>query len=260
MQNDEVIHKEDNVPSKNLNGKLMRMKELSAAAGVNKGAILFYIKEGLISKPIKKHANSVLYTEEHLNDIRLIKELQAKRFLPLSVIKEVMKGGKGNLTVDEIKTLSEIDGKLYQNLNESLFVGKITAKQLSKQTGLSLKDLASMESIGLIHPIRKGRRKYYGEDAIRLAECYTKAKKAGFTKKLGFDIELIKVYKEMIDRLVEEEAKILTSRVSGKITPETIAKMIGEAIPILNTIIGIVHKKSILDTTRRYTLEFMKQE
>ncbi|MFO7558257.1 MAG: MerR family transcriptional regulator [Desulfobacterales bacterium] len=245
---------------KKSDGKLMRMKELSAAAGVNKGTILFYIKEGLIAKPIKKHANSVLYTEDHLNDIRLIKELQAKRFLPLSVIKEVMKGGKGNLTVDEIKTLSEIDGKLYQNLNESLFVGKITAKQLSRQTGLSLKDLAAMESIGLIHPIRKGRRKYYGEDDIRLAECYTKAKKAGFTKQLGFDIELIKVHKEMIDRLVEEEAKILTSRVSGKINPETIAKMIGEAIPILNTIIGIVHKKSILDTTRRYTMEFMKRD
>ena len=171
-----------------------------------------------------------------------------------------MKGGKGNLTVDEIKTLSEIDGKLYQNLNESPAVGKITAKQLSKQTGLSLKDLAAMESIGLIHPIQKGRRKYYGEDEIRLAECYTKAKKAGFTKKLGFDIELIKVYKEMIDRLVEEEAKILTSRVSGRIKPDTIAKMIEEAIPILNTIIGIIHKKSILDTTRRYTLEFMKQD
>jgi len=201
-----------------------------------------------------------LYTEEHLNEIRLIKELQAKRFLPLSVIKEVMKGGKGNLTVDEIKTLSEIEGKLYQNMRKSFSVRKITAKQLSRQTGLSLKDLTAMESIGLIHPIRKGKRKYYGEDEIRLAECYTKAKKAGFTKKLGFDIALIKVHKEMIDRLVEEEAKILTSRVSGKIMPDTIAMMIEEAIPILNTIMAIIHKKSILDTTRRYSQEFMSRK
>ena len=65
---------------------MMRMRELTAAAGVPKGTIQHYIKEGLIPRPIKQSSNSAFYTQDHLNSILLIKELQTKRFLPLSVM------------------------------------------------------------------------------------------------------------------------------------------------------------------------------
>jgi len=239
--------------------KLMRMRELTTAAGVNKGTILFYVKEGLIQKPIKKHANSAFYTEEHLNDIRLIKDLQAKRFLPLTVIKEVMKGGKGELSVDEIKTLAEIDGKLYQNLNETPSVKAITQKQLLKHTKLSLKELKELEEADLTRPILKGKRKYFEEDDIRMAECWAKAKKAGYTNKLGFHIDILKIHKHMIDLLVEEEARALTRRVSGKIPIDKIAQMVEEMVPIMNTFIGILHKRSIKETTERYRSELQEK-
>ena len=104
------------MPNKKSNTKMMRMKELTEAAGVPRGTIQFYIKEGLIPKPIKQSANSAFYTEEHLNEILLVKELQSKRFLPLSVIKEIMMGGSGKLSVNEIKTLVELDGRIFSNI------------------------------------------------------------------------------------------------------------------------------------------------
>ncbi len=244
---------------KESNEKLMRMRELTATAGVNKGTILFYVKEGLIQKPIKKYANSAYYTEEHLNNIRLIKELQTKRFLPLTVIKEVMKGGKGKLSVDEIKTLAEIDGKLYRNLKENPSVKAITQKQLLKHSGLSLKELKELEEADLTRPILKGRRKYFEEDDIRMAECWAKAKKAGATKKLGFHIDILKMHKNMIGLLAEEEARILTSRVSGKMSIDKIAQMVEEMVPIMNTFMGILHKRSIKETTERYRSELQEQ-
>ena len=53
----------------------MQMKQLTEAAGVTKATIQFYIKEGLIAKPIKTYANMAYYDETHWNAIRLVREL-----------------------------------------------------------------------------------------------------------------------------------------------------------------------------------------
>lgn len=240
--------------------KLMRMKELSAAASVPKGTIQFYIKQGLIAKPIKKYPNSAYYTQNHLNDIRLVKELQSKRFLPLSVIKQVMKGGRGGLTVDEIKTLVEIDGKLFHNLKENPTLKPVTAQQLSKRTGVSVKEIKAMERLLVLTPILKGKKKLYEEDDIRIVECWAKMRELGFSQKLGFDVNIMKFHRELMERLVQEEAKILTSRVSGKVEAGNIAKMVEEATAIVNTMMGLMHKKLIVEITSKYTLEFRRKD
>ena len=69
---------------------LMRIKKLSEETGVPRGTIKFYIKEGLIPRPIKTQLNMAYYNEKHLDAIRLVKELQSKRFLPLSIIKQIV--------------------------------------------------------------------------------------------------------------------------------------------------------------------------
>ena len=238
---------------------MMRMRHLSAAAGVPKGTIRFYIKEGLVRKPIKKHSNSAYYTEGHLNDIRLIKELQTKRFLPLSVIKQLMKGGRGGLTVDEIKTLVELDGKLFHNLKENPTLKPITAHQLSQRTNISLKEIKDMERLRFLTPIQRGKDKLYEEDDIRIVECWAKMRKAGFSPELGFDVSIMKVHRELMERLVEEEAKILTSRVSGKLPATKVAEMVEEAAAIISSIMGVMHKKLIIETASKYTLEFRRK-
>jgi DNA-binding transcriptional MerR regulator len=238
---------------------MMRMKQLSAAAGVPKGTIQFYIKEGLVPKPVKTYPNSAYYTENHLNAIRLIKELQAKRFLPLSVIKQMMQGGRGRLTVDEIKTLVEIDGKLFHNLKENPTLKPITARELSKCTGVSLKEIKAMERLRILTPIQKGKRKLYEEDDIRIVECWAKMRESGFSQELGFDVSIMEMHRDVMERLVEAEAKMLTSRVSGKVPATKVAKMVEEATAIVNSIMALMHKKLIIETTSKYTLEFLRK-
>ena len=187
----------------------MRMKQLSAESGVPKGTIQFYIREGLVPRPYKTHANMAYYNDSHLNAIRLVKELQKKRFLPLSVIKQVVQGARGGLSVDEIRALTEIDGKIFRNLSENPEVRPVTAKQLSEQTGVSLSDIRKMEKVRVLSPFKKGNRVLYGEDDIRLVECLAKMREAGFSEELGWDGDLFYVYRDFLQRLVEEEAKIL---------------------------------------------------
>lgn len=241
------------------NYKMMRMRELTTAAGVPKGTIQFYIKEGLIPKPIKQSSNSAFYTEEHLNSILLIKELQTKRFLPLSVIKEIMMGGSGKLSVNEIKTLIELDGKLYSNINENPEFEPVTEKQLSKQTGITAEDIEVMEKLGVFTPIWKGRKKLFDEEDIRLAECRVKLIQSGLTPELGFHASIAKIYKELIAKLVEKESKILLPLLTGKLEVEEIARILETITPIINTMLGIMHKKEILSTTKRYRSEFQEQ-
>jgi len=245
---------EEKLPPKKSNIKMMRMKELTEAAGVPRGTIQFYIKEGLIPKPIKQSANSAFYTQDHLNDILLIRELQAKRFLPLSVIKEIMMGGSGKLSVNEIKTLVELDGKVFSNIAETPALKPMTAKQLSKQTGISMEDIEMMERLGALTPIRQGKTKRYEEDDIRLAECRVKLIQAGLMPELGFHVSIIKVYKEIIEKLVEKESKIFTPLLTGKFEIEKIAEILDTVTPIVNTMLGIMHKKEIENTIKRYVL------
>jgi DNA-binding transcriptional MerR regulator len=235
------------------------MKQLSRESGVPKGTIQFYIREGLIPRPYKTHANMAYYNESHLNAIRLVKELQEKRFLPLSVIKQVVRGGRGGLSVDEIRTLTGIDGKLFPNLVENPEVRPVTAKQLSDQTGVSLKDIKQMEAIRVLNPIKKGNRVLYGEDDIRLVECFARMREAGFSEEMGWDGQVFSVYRDFLQRLVEEEAKILMSGVAGKVGVEKLTKMVEEGTVILNSMIGLIRKKLIVETVRRYTEEFQER-
>jgi DNA-binding transcriptional MerR regulator len=236
------------------------MKQLSAATGVPKGTIQFYIKEGLIPRPIKTHTNMAYYTEAHINGIRMVKELQSKRYLPLSVIKQILKYESDALSADEIRTIVDLDGKLFQSLRENLPKKKVTAQQLSERTGVSLKEMRDLERIRILHPVRKGKKKFYDEDDIRFLECWKRMRELGFTEELGFDASVIVVHRELLERLVEEEARILTSRASGKVEAEKLIKMVEEGTTVLNTMIGIIHKRLMLETTKKYALELKEEE
>ena len=235
---------------------LMRMKQLTEASGVPRGTIQFYIKEGLVPRPIKTHPNMAYYSDNHVEAIRLVKELQSKRFLPLSVIKQIMGEGPESLSIDELRTLTEIDGKLFRNLKESPRVKPLTARQLRERTGVSPADLEELEACRILHPLRKGSRVLYEEDDIRLVECWTKLRAAGFTRERGFDTNLVLIYRDWVERLVEEEARLFLSRVTGRLPLESITRMVEEATALSATFMELLHKKMILETVTKYTTEF----
>ena len=235
---------------------LMRMRQLIAATGVTKATVQHYIKEGLIPKPIGTSRNAAFYDESHVNAIRLVKELQSKRFLPLSVIKKVVKRRGGGLSIDEIRTLVEINGKLFPNIQEVPDMKPVSAQELSSRTGVTLKNISLMEKAGMIKATKRGEDRFFAEDDIRIVECFGKLQKAGYTDELGFDASILRTHWDLMKIIVEEEAKILTSRVSGRVPVQNLPAMIEDAATILNTIIGLFHKKIIVGVAKKYAIEF----
>ena len=69
---------------------LMRMSELAEASGVSAATIKHYLREGLLPEPVKTSRNMAYYPPEFVERIRLIKQLQEERYMPLKVIKELL--------------------------------------------------------------------------------------------------------------------------------------------------------------------------
>jgi DNA-binding transcriptional MerR regulator len=61
---------------------LMRISEVAKATGVSITTIHYYTREGLLLPSIKTAHNMAYCSQDCVEDIRIIKELQAKRFLP----------------------------------------------------------------------------------------------------------------------------------------------------------------------------------
>ena len=66
------------------------MGELAEASGVPVPTIKHYLREGLLPEPVKTSRNMAYYPPEFVDRIKLIKQLQEERFMPLKAIKAVL--------------------------------------------------------------------------------------------------------------------------------------------------------------------------
>src|SRR5712671_6017859 len=72
------------------NEEMMRMGELARASGVSAATIKHYLREGLLPEPVKTSRNMAYYPADFVDRIKLIKQLQEERFMPLKVIKGML--------------------------------------------------------------------------------------------------------------------------------------------------------------------------
>ncbi len=69
-----------------------KMADLCRLTGLPRQAIHFYIQQGLVPPGHKTGRNTARYGEPHVERIRVVKELQADRFMPLKAIRAVLDG------------------------------------------------------------------------------------------------------------------------------------------------------------------------
>src|SRR3954447_1531713 len=76
--------------AKNENDEMLRMGELARASGVSAATIKHYLREGLLPEPVKTSRNMAYYPADFVERIRMIKQLQEERYMPLRVIKDLL--------------------------------------------------------------------------------------------------------------------------------------------------------------------------
>ncbi len=165
----------------------MKISELAKRTGVAKQTIHYYIREGVLRKPRKTGKNTADYNENYVEQIQIIKALQDDYFLPLSVIRKVLK---------QVKKLSTSEKSAFFLLSDyfrpldRLLTTEISGREaFRKVTGLGRKYLDMYEKWGVITPEERDGDLAYSQDDVIIGKLIVKMDQLGFGPKDGTDPE-----------------------------------------------------------------------
>src|SRR5882724_5286253 len=109
----------------------IKIAELARRSGTSKETIHFYLREGLLRKPKKTSRNMAYYDESHIEQLKLIKRLRTESYLPLHIIKKVLKEGKLGTSARQLDLAGELFGQGAKAEFEP-----VNKRQLADKTGL----------------------------------------------------------------------------------------------------------------------------
>jgi DNA-binding transcriptional MerR regulator len=225
-----------------------KMADLSRLTGLPRQAIHFYIQQGLVPRGHKTGRNTARYGEIHVERIRVVKELQAERFMPLRAIRAVIDGREDEFTPSQRHLFAEVKQRLAATLARAPETGaRVDAQALLVRHGLDRKDLAELEAAKVVsvHRGPRGKRFVPADDAWAF-ELLGEVRRAGFTRKLGFDASLVSIYEESVSALVERETRLLAARLE-KLPPDKVASMLEQAMPLVHQFFARFHAKKVRD-------------
>jgi DNA-binding transcriptional MerR regulator len=222
-----------------------RMKDLCEASGLPRQGIHFYIQQGLLPPGRKTGRNMAWYNEEHIERLRLIKKLQHEQFLPLKAIKALFDGDEGVFSPRQHAFLAGVKDRLAESLKTSDDRSPtLTPEAVAESTGVPAEDVEQAFELGLVGGARKdGELRIAAADAW-IFEVFGEIRGLGFTPELGFRVEDMAVYQDAITKLLNEEVRMVFSRLS-ELPPEKVATMIESVVPILDRYIMRLHATKI---------------
>jgi DNA-binding transcriptional MerR regulator len=221
--------------------ELLRMRELAEASGVPAATIKHYLREGLLPEPVKTSRNMAYYPPEFVDRIRLIKQLQEERFMPLKVIREVLAEDP-----DRARTLVELEDRIL----ERALAGERTrtsAAEVRKRYDVPAEVLDRLEEIEVLSPNRRG----YTPSDVKIIEAISRFRAGGYEEAIGFTVYDTLRYKRAMEELVREEVEVLMERVAGKMDADRAMELIEAGAEPLKDLIAAMHTKVLIAELER---------
>jgi DNA-binding transcriptional MerR regulator len=165
----------------------MKIRELAERTQVAKETIHYYVREGVLRKPRKTAKNVADYNESHIEQIRIIKRLQDDYFLPLTVIKKIIKQQRKQSRSEKssFQFLSE-----YFRPIDRLLCREVKGKAAFCQaTGISERWLRKMEAWGVITSETNSGGPVYSQDDVIIGRLLVDMDRIGFGPQDGYDPE-----------------------------------------------------------------------
>ncbi len=225
-----------------------KMRDLCRLAGMPRQAIHFYIQQGLIPPGHKTGRNTARYGAVHVERIRVVRELQSERFMPLKAIRAVLDGRDDVFTPSQRALLLEVKGRLASTLARPA-AGRpgADARALLVRHGLDRRDLDDLIGARVIEVERtaRGKLRVRADDEWAF-ELLGKVRRAGFSRTLGFDAKLLRIYARAVASLVDREKRVITERLVG-VAPEQVAGMLEKAMPLVDEFFARYHANLVRD-------------
>ena len=168
------------------------MGELAEASGVPAPTIKHYLREGLLPEPVKTSRNMAYYPPEFVDRIRLIKQLQEERFMPLRAIKAVL-----DEDPERARALVELEDRIL----ERALAGeraRTSAAEVRERYGVPKEVLDRLEELGVLSPNSRG----YSPSDVRIIEAIGRFRAGGYDEQIGFTVYDTLRYKSALEELV----------------------------------------------------------
>ncbi len=223
---------------------LLKMKELAEASGVSAGTIKHYLREGLLGEGdgiVKTSRNMAWYPPELVERIRLIKQLQEERFLPLKVIKSML-----DEDPERTRALVELEDRIL----ERALAGdsaRASAAELRRRYDIPQEVLNRLSELEVLTPSSRG----YGARDVEIVEAISRFRAGGYDERIGFTVYDTLRYKAALEQLVKEEVQVLLDRLAGELDPDRAVDLISAGLEPLNELIAALHQKALVAELRR---------
>jgi DNA-binding transcriptional MerR regulator len=223
---------------------MLKMSELAERSGVSAGTIRHYLREGLLGSgdAIRRTSrNMAYYPADFVERIEVIKRLQEERFMPLRLIREMMREDP-----QRVEALIELEDKIIALALEAREGGRISRAQVKAAYEVPAKVLARLEQLGVLTPTARG----YDSDDAKIIEAISRFRAGGYEEELGFTVYDTLRYRQALEPLVKEEVRALLDRLAGEVDVERAVEMIAAGTEPLKELIGAIHSKLLLAELR----------
>lgn len=225
----------------------LKMRDLCEASGLNRQAIHFYIREGLVPPGRKVGRNQALYSEAHVTRLRTIRRLQHERFLPLSAIRAVLTEDEAGLSSAQREFLRGLREELPAPAEAPGGAELVDTAPLLAEGVLSAADLERAVALGFV----AGERDKHGvlrvpAHQVPLLHTLGALRQAGLSAELGFVVDDLQPFVDAVRRLVAQEATLVAQRL-GHLPPAQAGAIARGSLPLLQRLLGQLHETFIHD-------------
>src|SRR5829696_5684276 len=223
------------------NDEMLRMGELARASGVSAATIKHYLREGLLPEPVKTSRNMAYYPAEFVARIRLIKQLQEERYMPLRVIKDLL-----DEDPDRARALIELGDRLL----EHALAGereRVSAAEVRQRYEIPQEVLERLAELAVLTPDEEG----YSPTDVRIIEAISRFRAGGYEERIGFTVYDTLRYKDAMAALVKQEVDVLMERLAGEMDPDEAMQLIEAGTQPLNDLLAAMHTKALVAELER---------
>lgn len=226
-------------------GSALKMSELAQRSGVSSGTIRHYLREGLLgddSQIRRTSRNMAYYPPHYVQRIELIKRLQEERFMPLRVIRDLLREDP-----ERVEALIELEDRIVERALATAESKRISGAEVRERYELPANVLKRLVELGVLTPTKAG----YDQDDVNIIEAISRFRAGGYEEKLGFTVYDTLRYREALEPLVRQEVRALLDRLAGEVEIERALQIIAAGAEPLRELVGAIHSKLLLAELRR---------
>lgn len=147
---------------------LLTMRDLEKITGFPRTTINYYIREGILPKPVKTAKNMAYYDERFVEDLSFIKKMKDEYNMSLEQIRRVFWKREKGLNV---KLMLSVKERMFEEISNGTHIPPMTWEELKEKVELDEKSLKLLRDNGLIFTIlqradSKRPPMYHGDNLI----------------------------------------------------------------------------------------------